>query len=218
MRIVCLADTHGHHDALAVPNGDVLIHAGDATLGGTAAEVVSFAQWLRALPHRDKLFVAGNHDRLFEDAPEHARSLLGDGVVYLQDSATMIDGLHVWGSPWQPWFLDYAFNLPRGEALRAKWDLIPEATDVLVTHGPPRGIRDRVKGEAEAMGRKFGEGPHAGCDDLRAALTSRQPRLHVFGHIHEGYGRETIDGTEFVNAACVDTRYRPVNAPIVVDL
>ena len=218
MRIVCLADTHNHHDALAVPDGDVLIHAGDATLGGTGEEVASFATWLRSLPHPLKLFIAGNHDRLFQDAPDEARALLGDEIVYLQDSATTIDGLLVWGSPWQPWFLDYAFNLPRGEALQAKWKLIPEETDVLVTHGPPRGIRDRVAGEAEEMGRKLGQGPHAGCEDLRAALRKKSPRLHVFGHIHEGYGRETVDGMEFVNASCVDSRYRPLNAPIVVDL
>jgi len=219
VRIVCLADTHGHHDALVVPDGDVLIHAGDATLEGTAEEVASFATWLRTQPHPHKLFVAGNHDRLFEDAPEQARGLLGDGIVYLQDSETTVEGLRVWGSPWQPWFLDYAFNLPRGEALRAKWDLIPEGTDVLVTHGPPRGILDRVKGEtALALGRKFKQGPHAGCDDLRAAVARRRPRFHVFGHIHEGYGRETVDGTEFVNAACVDRHYRPINPPVVLDL
>ncbi len=219
MRIVCLSDTHGHHAALDVPEGDVLVHAGDATLGGTGEEVTAFAAWFRALPHREKLFIAGNHDRLFEDAPGEARGLLGDGIVYLQDAGTTIGGKRFWGSPWQPWFLNYAFNLRRGEALRAKWDLIPEGTDVLITHGPPRGLRDRVEGPvAQLLGRMIGQGPHAGCDDLREAVTRRRPALHVFGHIHEGYGREAIDGTVFVNAAVVDARYRPVNAPVVVEL
>jgi Icc-related predicted phosphoesterase len=202
-----------------VPAGDVLVHAGDATLGGTAEEVGAFAEWFRALPHPDKLFVAGNHDRLFEDRPQEARPLVGEGIVYLQDTGTTIGGTRFWGSPWQPWFLNYAFNLRRGEALRSKWGLIPEGTDVLVTHGPPRGLRDRVEGPlAQLLGRMLGQGPHAGCDDLRERLTHVRPRLHVFGHIHEGYGRETIDGTTFVNASVVDARYRVVNAPLVVEL
>lgn len=219
MRIVCLSDTHGHHGALDVPEGDVLVHAGDATLGGTAAEVEAFAEWFRALPHRHKLFVAGNHDRLFEDAPEEAQSLLGDGIVYLQDAATTVGELRFWGSPWQPWFLDYAFNLRRGEPLRAKWRLIPADTDVLITHGPPRGMRDRVESPAaRLLGRMLGQGTRVGCRDLREAVARVRPRLHVFGHIHEGYGRETADGTLCVNAANVDAGYRPVNPPVVVDL
>jgi predicted phosphodiesterase len=219
VRIVCLSDTHGHHAALHVPEGEVLVHAGDATLGGTTKEVTAFASWFRALPHPYKLFVAGNHDRLFEDRPGEARRLLGDGIVYLQDTGTTIEGKRFWGSPWQPWFLDYAFNLRRGKALQAKWDLIPEGTDVLITHGPPRGLRDRVEGPlARFLGRVLGQGPHAGCDDLREAVARRRPTLHVFGHIHEGYGREAVDGTAFVNASVVDARYRPVNAPVVVEL
>jgi Icc-related predicted phosphoesterase len=219
VRIDCLSDTHGHHDALGIPEGDVLVHAGDATLGGTAEEVTAFARWFRALPHPHKVFVAGNHDRLFEDAPLEAGGLLGDGIVYLRDSGTTIGGQHFWGSPWQPWFLDYAFNLRRGEPLRAKWSLIPGDTDVLITHGPPRGIRDRVGSPAaRLLGRMLGQGPHVGCNDLRAAVARLRPRLHVFGHIHEGYGRETADGTLFVNAANVDAGYHPVNPAVVVDL
>jgi Icc-related predicted phosphoesterase len=219
VRVVCLSDTHGHHGALDVPEGDVLVHAGDATLGGTAVEVVAFAEWFRALPHPHKLFVAGNHDRLFEDAPEEARGLLGDGIVYLQDAATTIGGQRFWGSPWQPWFLNYAFNLRRGEPLRSKWSLIPEDTDVLITHGPPRGVRDQVESPAaRLLGRMLGQGTHVGCSDLREAVARLRPRLHVFGHIHEGYGRETADGTLWVNASNVDAGYRPVNPPVFVDL
>jgi predicted phosphodiesterase len=219
VRIVCLSDTHGYHGALDVPDGDVLVHAGDATLGGTAPEVTAFAEWFATLPHPHKVFVAGNHDRLFEDVPAEAQGLLGDGIVYLQDAATTIGGQRFWGSPWQPWFLNYAFNLRRGEPLRAKWSLIPEDTDVLITHGPPRGIRDEVKSPAaRLLGRMLGQGTHVGCADLREAVARLRPHLHVFGHIHEGYGRETTDGTLCVNASNVDAGYRPVNPPVVVDL
>lgn len=218
MRIVCLADTHNRHAALEVPAGDVLVHAGDFTLRGTREEVVTFIRWFAALPHPHKILVAGNHDWLFEREPTEARGLAAP-VCYLEDEGVEIGGVRFWGSPWQPWFLDWAFNLNRGAPLRAKWDLIPAGTDVLVTHGPPHGIRDVVeKLFPRAIAAAIGQGEHAGCEELLAAVGRIRPRLHVFGHIHEGYGREVRDGTEFVNASCCDKAYRPVHSPIVVEL
>src|SRR5690606_27797878 len=129
------------------------------------------------------------------------------GLTYLRDAGVEIDGVRFWGSPWQPEFFDWAFNLPRGEALAARWALVPEDTDVLITHGPPRGILDRTV-----------TGTPVGCDDLRAALDRLAPRLHVFGHIHEAYGRVEGPRTTFVNASVCDVRYRAVNDPVVVDL
>jgi hypothetical protein len=126
---------------------------------------------------------------------------------YLQDGLIEVGGLRIWGSPWQPWFFDWAFNLPRGPALASKWALVPDGVHVLVTHGPPAGILDRTANE-EAVG----------CHDLARALERILPRLHVFGHIHESYGRLERDGTTFVNASNCDLKYRPVQAPIVVEL
>lgn len=216
-RIVCISDTHGRHDALAVPDGDVLIHAGDLSMMGREAEVQAFASWFEAQPHRHKVVIAGNHDWLFERSPEHARDLLGD-VTYLRDEATEIDGVTIWGSPWQPWFHDWAFNLRRGAEIRAKWDLIPDDTDILVTHGPPFGHLDGVEhpgwlevDEAVAV-------EHVGCEELVVALGRVRPQLHVFGHIHEGYGQSVLGETILVNASTCDADYRPVNPPIVVDL
>lgn len=206
MRIVCLSDTHNLHDRITVPEGDLLIHAGDATMRGTLEEIVVFDAWLASLPHRHKVVVAGNHDFLFEREPALARQLLRS-AVYLQDSGVELDGLELWGSPWQPWFFDWAFNLRRGAPLREKWDLIPESTDVLITHGPPHGILDRVDG-----------GELVGCEELLQAILRCRPRLHVFGHIHEGYGQEKRDGVTFVNASNCNRAYRPVNPPVVVDL
>jgi len=216
LRIVCLSDTHNRHKALEVPDGDVLVHAGDATMRGAPEEIAAFDAWLGLQPHAHKLVVAGNHDWLFERDPEQARGLLRN-ATYLQDSGMEIAGLRFWGSPWQPWFLDWAFNLRRGAALEAKWALIPTHTDVLVTHGPPLGVRDQVPERAWGLGLPGGSG-NVGCEALLAALERVQPRLHVFGHIHEGYGREQRGGTLFVNASNCDRAYRPVNPPIVVDL
>jgi len=206
VRIVCLADTHGMHDRIEVPDGDLLVHAGDMTMRGTADQVREFDTWLGTLPHAHKVIVAGNHDWVFERKGERARSLITN-AIYLEDELTTVAGLTIWGSPWQPWFYDWAFNLPRGPALAEKWALIPNGTDVLITHGPPAAVLDRnAAGEA------------TGCEDLRAAVRTARPRLHVFGHIHEAWGQCEIDGTTFVNASNCSLAYEPVQPPIVVEL
>lgn len=208
MKIVCLSDTHNKLNQIAVPDGDVLVHAGDATMGGRHREVYEFAHDMAKLPHKTKIFVAGNHDRGFQDHPVQYRELLeGAGVIYLEDSGVMIDGLRFWGSPWQPEFCDWAFNLPRGDALAAVWHKIPRSTDVLITHGPPRGILDVAP-----------RGGSVGCDDLLVAVLDKKPKLHVFGHIHEGYGQLRAGETLFVNASCCTARYEPTNKPIVIEL
>ena len=115
--------------------------------------------------------------------------------------------------------MNWAFNLRRGAALRARWDLIPTETDVLITHGPPHGIADTVKRPvAQIVSTLAGQGLHVGCEDLVRAVRRVRPRLHVFGHIHEGYARVAQDGVTFVNASSCDVRYRVVNPPVVVDL
>jgi Icc-related predicted phosphoesterase len=206
MRVVCVSDTHGQGRQIAVPDGDVLVHAGDLTGIGTLEQITKEADWLRSLPHPHKVVIAGNHDFGFQHDASHARALMG-GLVYLEDKEAVIGGLRFYGSPWQPAFCDWAFNLERGAPIRAKWDEIPAGIDVLVTHGPPAGVRDRTD-----------EGALVGCADLRAAAVRVRPKIHVFGHIHEAYGAVERDGTRFVNASICDVRYRPVNRPIVVDL
>lgn len=203
MRIVCISDTHGFHERLVVPDGDLLIHAGDFCDGRDAGAVSRFARWLDAQPHQHKIVVAGDHDFLFESDPLLARSLLPRNVIYLEDAGVDIEGVHFWGSPWQPWFWGFAFNLQRGAALRRKWELIPAATNVLITHGPPQGSCDRM-----------GNGTNVGCEELALAVERVRPYLHVCGHIHDSYG---IQGTT-LNAAVCSNDYDVVNRPIVVDL
>jgi predicted phosphodiesterase len=190
---------------VAVPEGDVLLHAGDFTRRGTEEEVRAFGGFLARLAHREKVVVAGNHDFLFESEPERARGLLGE-VTYLQDAGVTLAGIRVWGSPWQPWFHDWAFNLPRGAALAEKWALVPEGVDVLVTHGPPLGVMDRVW-----------DGRRVGCEELARAITRIRPRVHLFGHIHEGYGVRQEGGVLSINASSCNLLYRPVNPAVVID-
>ncbi len=125
-------------------------------------------------------------------------------------SAVEIDGLKIYGSPWQPRFYDWAFNLNRGAELEEKWRLIPPDTDVLITHGPPHGILDEVERQYYIE--------NTGCEELRKRVEMICPKLHVFGHIHCGYGQIEKFGTEFVNASNCDEEYNPVNLPVIIDL
>jgi predicted phosphodiesterase len=218
MRVVCVSDTHRRHEKLEMPGGDLLLHAGDITRHGEREDVEAFDAWLGSLPYRHKVVIAGNHDFLFQQEPRLAQSLITN-AVYLEDSGATVEGLRVWGSPWQPWFFDWAFNLRRGQPLREKWELIPPGTDLLLTHGPPHGILDQVqKVTSKVIGAVTGQGDHVGCEELLLAVKRLKPRLHVFGHIHEAYGVVEQDGTTFVNASSCDLGYKPVNPPVVLDL
>jgi len=200
MRIVAIADTHTFTDELVVPDGDVLIHAGDIGRGGTLDELEPAAAWIAAQPHRHKVIVAGNHDWLFVHDPGRARALFsGPRSHYLEDDEVTIEGLRFYGSPWQPEFNDWAFNLPRGEPLARVWSKIPRGIDVLVTHGPPAGVGDRG-----------GYGPErAGCEDLRARVIHVAPRVHLFGHIHQDGGAWQLGPTMYINATTWECTRRP---------
>ena len=209
MRLVIASDTHQRHNELSVPDGDVFIHAGDFTMSGDLRSVEAFDKWVRALPHARKIVIAGNHDQAFEHVSERAQKLLGDGrdgPTYLQDSGLTIDDVAFWGSPWQPAFMDWAFNLPRGAPLAAKWRLIPERTDVLITHGPPMATRD------------FVNNANLGCADLRDRIQRVRPKVHAFGHIHAGSGVEVFGGITFVNASICDEEYLATNPARVIDI
>lgn len=216
MKIVLISDTHGLHDRVTVPDGDILIHAGDATMTGRMNEIIAFGVWFRSLPHKHKILVSGNHDWMFQRNRTMALQLLNNGIVgegsikYLEDSAVEVEGLKIYGSPWQPTFFNWAFNLDRGEAIKHKWDLIPNGLDVLATHGPPMGIHDQIEPNLGSE--------HIGCEELMAAVERAKPKVHVFGHIHGGYGKTQYVNTLFVNASACDEGYKPVNPPVVVEL
>uniref|UniRef100_A0A8C0SI82 Metallophosphoesterase domain containing 1 n=1 Tax=Canis lupus familiaris TaxID=9615 RepID=A0A8C0SI82_CANLF len=184
-----------------------------------------------SLPYEYKIVIAGNHELTFDqefmadlikqdfyyfpsvsklkpENYENVQSLLTN-CIYLQDSEVTVRGFRIYGSPWQPWFYGWGFNLPRGQALLEKWNLIPEGVDILITHGPPLGFLDWVPKKMQRVG----------CVELLNTVQRRvQPRLHVFGHIHEGYGVMADGTTTYVNASVCTVNYQPVNPPIVIDL
>lgn len=178
MRIIAFSDTHGCHRSLTVPDGDVLVFAGDYTRRDSEAELRDFSLWWNALPHQHKLFVAGNHDRIIEQNSKHWLKDLY-GITSLEDSEAIIDGVRFYGTPWQPEFNNWSFNLPE-EKLERKWDLIPSDTDVLITHVPCFEYFDWCKEGNKVI--------HIGSSSLLKAFNRVTPRVHIFGHCHEAQG------------------------------
>jgi len=204
-RIVCLSDAHGSYRKVKIPEGDVLILAGDMTRKGDLQDWIKLNEFLGTLPHLHKICVAGNGDYCFQEEPAKARKILSK-ALYLQDEKTELLGLKIYGSPWQPRFLDMAFNLERGTALQEVWAKIPVDTDILITHCPPRGILDKT-----ALGQ------HIGCEELKARIEELKLKLHVFGHVHESRGVLKQGETTFVNAA-VSGLIWGKHEPFVVEL
>ena len=206
---------------------DILIFAGDCSSRGYMNEIQQFTHWFSKQPAKFKVMISGNHDFGFEQIatfdpnipynnklePPHIDEIVPDNITYLNDSGIEILGLKIWGSPIQPWFHNWAFNRQRGEDIKKHWDIIPNDTDILITHGPPRGFGDLLCNKF----RRPGENPNVGCDDLLDAVKRVKPKVNVFGHIHEGYGTYEDNGTIFINCSVLNRRYELVNEPIKVE-
>ena len=221
MNIVHISDMHGMYRGLKLPPGDMIVCSGDFAARGTEDDIIEFIDWFKDLKYKYKIFIAGNHDRYMEVYPEEAKKLLeGTDIIYLNDSGVTIKGIKFWGSPVQPQFNNWAFNRARNSLdayvcmrtgrttmhplIKPHWDKIPEDTDVLITHGPPAKILDEVM-----------RGP-VGCEELAKAVARVKPEIHMFGHIHEGYGELHKDGTSYYNGSCCDANYRPINEVRVI--
>lgn len=212
-KIVLISDTHGLHRNLRLPHGEILVHAGDWTADSSKQSIVDFLDWLNQLPYEHKIFIAGNHETWVEQNENDFADLLKlyPTLTYLKDSGVTINGIKFWGAPWTPRFFDWAYNKDRGQHIKECWDKIPDDTNVLVTHGPPRGILDETS---------FGKRENVGCDDLVEALQKRLANvwLHVFGHVHGPGGNWIVKGNvAFANASVVNERYMLKNQPIVID-
>jgi len=217
MRIVCLSDTHGYHKLLKVPDGDMLICAGDFSMSAKLQHVVQFADWFKSRPHKYKIIVAGNHDMYCEDDHFWTRQEFFP-AIYLNHEAAEVGGLKIFGSPYScalyqpsPWAFDYDRKSYRSEQL---WSRIPEGLDILITHGPPKGILDLV----DTHGTR--EDPNVGDVNLLYHVKRTLPKVHIFGHIHEGYGayENAAFRTRFYNVSACDVRYNPSNPVTVFDL
>lgn len=213
MKVVAVSDIHLQD--VKTPEADLLLVSGDMTFKGARQELEWFERWLERQPQKHKVWIAGNHEMGLEQdetlAPAIARRT---NSIYLEDSGVELDGVSIWGSPVTPYFFDWAWNRQRGEDIRRHWHMIPEGTDILLTHGPPYGYLDLNR-----------DGEPVGCEELLAALNqlTYPPRVMVFGHIHSGYGEcvhTRPDGKKIhlINASSCDEEYRAVNDPIEFEI
>jgi Icc-related predicted phosphoesterase len=207
MDITFISDTHGLHDRLKLNPGTILVHAGDITEYGTEEEVVDFLNWFSTQPFTYKIFIGGNHDLFLETLTlRKMKKLIPVGIIYLQNNGTEIEGIKFWGSPITPYFLGMAFNEREGKEIKKVWSKIPPDTNILITHGPPKGILDSGMG----------------CEELRLQINRVQPKIHCFGHVHGQSGSNLLNGTRFINAAMVNipdqlmnSEYKVVGLPLV---
>ena len=228
MKIIAISDTHGMHNRVNLPDGDLLIHAGDLTNVGREVEVEEVINWFYQQANRytyGVVFIAGNHDRSFDPKfnlndgktkkPKWLLDILSNvkstnHIHYLEKSFVEINGIKIWGSPITPWFGgDYwAFNAHRGPDIMKYWEQIPSNVDIIVTHGPVM-----YKLDYTIYDKKY-----VGCEQLRYQIEKIKPLLHISGHIHEGYGYEYSSDTHYFNASICNINYNPINEPWSIDV
>ena len=225
MKITMISDTHNRHKSLNgdLPGGELLLHAGDISSMGHKHEIESFLTWFDKIDNYDtKVFIAGNHDWGFQTKPEQCRGLLTGykTVDYLEDDELVLyfdgpngdrpeENVRIYGSPWQPEFYNWAFNLPKnGPGLQHKWNMIPENTDILITHGPAYGFVDDVQGR---------RGQHLGCELLAERIKEIKPKIHLCGHIHSGTGHYFDGHTHYFNASVLNEQYIYTQSPWNID-
>ncbi len=203
-----ISDTHTKHKQLIIPECDFLIHSGDISSMGYEHEIQNFLVWFNKQKARYKIFCAGNHDFLFERNRSLAKSLIPEGVIYLEDEAVEIEGLNFYGSPVQLEFCNWAFNRTE-ESLARYWEGIPDNTDILITHSPPFGVLDEV----------LKNGIHLGSPSLIDTIMNRvKPLIHSFGHIHSSHGTKKVNDTLFINASNLNENYQAVYKPIIIEI
>lgn len=178
---------------------------------GTIEELKQVRKWLTKQPQRHKIIIiiAGNHDWCFanHNRAEAETIMGGDGIIYLRDQSVTVEGLKIYGSPWQPWYYNWAFNLSRGKPLAEKWSLIPENLDLLMVHGPPHGYGDITH-----------SGERAGCEDLTLAIAQKQPKAVIYGHIHENTGQWQLGLSRLINCSVGPNWMGRAGQPVLFEL
>ncbi len=211
-KIVCISDTHCQLSQVKIPDGDILVHCGDWTMLGEQQEIIAFGKHLRKLPHKVKIILPGNHDLTFDKNHEkyHKDRLkwlnMDDRTVLLINEAMIIEGISFYatslvqpiGNPYRTW----GFEANETYKLE-KYSKVTYPIDILLSHSPPRGIMD---------------GNNYGCKAIKYLVDTTQPKYHIFGHCHEGYGTAKIGDTTFVNASICTRQYTATNKPIVIEV
>lgn len=230
MKIAGISDTHNKHKKIIIPECDVLIHAGDWSFQGYKSETEDFAKWLEKQPAKHIIVVPGNHEKEVEKNLPDSIKWITDHCPrahVLIDQSVVIDGVKFHGSPITPWFYNWAWNRARGdqqqvmyfrglvksvEPIKPHWDMIPDDTNVLITHGPVEGILDIVP-NMDGTPRE-----RVGCKDLYDKVMSLDKlKIHICGHIHHSHGSFYFHNKQFYNVSICDEQYAPSNPVTVIE-
>lgn len=181
MKIWHISDTHTYHHLLTVPEGiDMVIHSGDCSNPRdpftNEPQVRDFLTWYHSLDIKYKIYVAGNHDTSIERGLVDKQTFKDLGIIYLENEDVVIEGIKIWGSPNTPTFGNWAFMKARDKINRV-WEHIPEDTDIVVVHGPPKGIMDLSYSRENVL-------EFCGCNALKKRILNIEPKLFLSGHIH----------------------------------
>lgn len=208
--ILHFSDTHNKHREFILPNNiDIAIFSGDCSNPmdpyKNEAEVRDFIKWYGSLDIKYKIFVAGNHDSSIEKRLISKFDFAAEGIIYLENDFTEIDGIKIWGSPITPTFGNWSFMKNRAK-LHDLWQTIPEDTDIIVVHGPPQGVLDLSCNRENQF-------EMCGCKALTKRVKQIEPKYCMFGHIHNGDDvintgtRTFVDHkTVYSNGSCITDR------------
>ena len=207
-KICAISDTHIQHYDLKIPKCDIFIFAGDAEIRALD-ELHMFNDLLGTINTKYCITIAGNHDTYLQKIGQAWCEHLFTNAIYLQDKEVTIEGLKIYGSPWTPTFMSWAFMKPRRSAdLSNVWKQIPENLDILIGHGVPYKILDK----------SYYENEHVGCEVLQREIFNKMPKIYIGGHIHEGHGYIEKEGVKFYNVSILDEKYKLVNKPTIIEI
>ncbi len=196
LKFIAISDTHGCHRQLALPKGDVLLHAGDVCNQGDKNHIEDFLEWIKDLDFEHKILIRGNHDIDLKTRNSLLNLEMPKGVIQLDHSGVDINGIPIWGIPF-----------PLNWKTRT-WESIPNNTQILMTHQPPYSILDNPPFS-----------PSIGSKKLLKKVKTIQPKVHLFGHIHASYGKKEIDNTLFLNASAYKaSKNIIINEPFIFEL
>ncbi len=207
-KLVIISDTHTKEKNVILPKGDILIHAGDFDIRDPI-DLDYIIKWFQSLDFKHIVWIGGNHDFYLEELFKQGISpyqRIPKNIHYLCNSSVEIEGIKIWGSPFSPFFHDWAF-MGFLEDLKKIWNTIPEDTDIVITHAPPFGINDHVQPGNRSQG----------CPALRDKIKEIKPKYHICGHIHEGYGIYQDEHTVYINASLMDEFYNLCNKPMEIE-
>ena len=221
MKIWCISDTHERHNELKIPNNiDLVIFAGDEANSSNPVENYSkslkFFEWYDNLDVQYKIFVPGNHSTAVESGL--ITNDMFPNIIFLIHTEFSIEGYKIFGSPYTPAFGKSWSYMKKRSRLSEVWSTIPDDTDILITHGPPKGILDLTTDTEDRY--KIAQ---VGCKSLYSRVSDIRPRLHVFGHIHSekkfhNNGMLLRDKISFVNASCCNNHKHEINNGLIVHL